>query len=161
MKKHILIAAVLTFSLAACTSTKRTASTDSNQDTTMASENKESQQDANTEAATDTSVAMTENASGGIAGQSNGSSGSMNNVQATGGSTETSFDYDDMFTELEMTDEQINSFRSGMEDFQTKQQSTVNGEMMGSIESERTRQLENILSEDQFTKYQKWEVDNN
>jgi len=160
MKKHIVIAAVLTFSLAACTGTKRTASTDANQDTTMASENTESQQVADTEAASDTSVAMTEKTSGGIAGQANGSSGAMNNVQATGGSTDTSFDYDDMFTELEMTDEQINSFRSGMEDFQTKQQNTANGEMMGSIESERTRQLENILSEDQLAKYQKWEADN-
>lgn len=167
MKKYILIAAVLTLSLAACTGTKRTASTDSNPDTTLASANTETQKDANTEAHQDANTetatettAMIENASGDMANRANGSSGAMNNVQATDDTYNTSPDYGDMFTELEMTDDQIDSFRSAMEDFKNKQQNTPNGEMLGSMESERTRQLETILSEDQFSKYQKWEADN-
>ncbi|HZJ18851.1 MAG TPA: hypothetical protein VFD35_00675 [Pricia sp.] len=69
-------------------------------------------------------------------------------------------DYDQMYADLEMRDDQIRAFKSAMDKFQQERVSKPNGEMMGSVEDERTRQLESILSEVQFQKYQKWQADN-
>lgn len=153
MKKYIAIATVLTVTLAACTGTKNTTSNNENGPTAV-------QQESSTPSS-NKNMTASENASGGILDQTNGSSGAMNNVQTFGENNTSSFDYDEMYSELEMTDDQISSFRAAMKDFQNKQVNTANGEMMGSIESERTRQLENILSEVQMVKYEKWQADNN
>ena len=64
--------------------------------------------------------------------------------------------YATMFTKLEMSKEQISTFTSEMNRFKNKQANTASGEMLGSIESEQTRQMESILSSAQYAKYEQW-----
>lgn len=64
--------------------------------------------------------------------------------------------YATMFTKLEMSKEQIRAFTSEMNRFKNKQANTASGEMLGSIESEQTRQMESILSSAQYAKYEQW-----
>ena len=84
----------------------------------------------------------------------------MNNVMAKGSTTTIRDEYADMFTKLEMSNEQISTFTAAMNRFKTKQANTPSGEMLGSIESERTRQLEEILSSGQYAKYEEWLANN-
>lgn len=76
---------------------------------------------------------------------------------ANGANTSMAFINMDMFGELEMTEKQISRYKSGMIAFQKKKVNMPNGEMLGDMPNERTRQLEKILSEEQFAKYQKWQ----
>ncbi|MEP2237841.1 MAG: hypothetical protein ABJI22_05740 [Maribacter sp.] len=69
-------------------------------------------------------------------------------------------EYATMFAKLEMSKEQISTFTSEMNRFKNKQANTASGEMLGSIESERTRQLEDILSSSQYAKYEQWLAEN-
>ena len=96
----------------------------------------------------------------GTAAQTNGSTGAMNNVQTNRTVKNSGVDYNQMYMDLEMDDDQIRTFKSGMDDFQKKRVNMPNGEMLGTMESERTRQLELILSEEQLAKYKDWQVDN-
>jgi len=64
--------------------------------------------------------------------------------------------YATMFTKLEMSKDQISTFTSEMNRFKSKQANTASGEMLGSIESEQTRQMESILSSAQYAKYEQW-----
>jgi len=64
--------------------------------------------------------------------------------------------YATMFTKLEMSKDQISTFTSEMNRFKNKQANTASGEMLGSIESEQTRQMESILSSAQYAKYEQW-----
>lgn len=91
----------------------------------------------------------------------NGSTGGNANlnVNATGPGT-SAIDYSQMYADLEMTDDQIRNFRMEMENFQSVQENTASGEMMGSLSEERDRQLENILTPDQFERYQDWKKSN-
>lgn len=90
---------------------------------------------------------------------SNGSSGANTNMNMITSSS-ASIDYSQLYEDLEMTDDQIQQFRSGMEDFQNQRVKTPSGEMMGSIDSERDRQMEAILSPAQLEKFKAWKRDN-
>ena len=68
--------------------------------------------------------------------------------------------YATMFIKLEMSKEQIRAFTSEMNRFKNKQANTASGEMLGSIESEQTRQMESILSSAQYAKYEQWLAEN-
>lgn len=68
--------------------------------------------------------------------------------------------YATMFTKLEMSKDQISTFTSEMNRFKNKQANTASGEMLGSIESEQTRQMESILSSAQYAKYEQWLAEN-
>ena len=68
--------------------------------------------------------------------------------------------YATMFTKLEMSKDQISTFTSEMNRFKSKQANTASGEMLGSIESEQTRQMESILSSAQYAKYEQWLAEN-
>lgn len=65
-----------------------------------------------------------------------------------------------MYLELQMTTDQIQRFENTMEDFTTRHQNTASGEMMGTVSDESDRQLENILSEEQYSAYETWKKDN-
>lgn len=59
-----------------------------------------------------------------------------------------------MITELQMINDRIQSFENAMKDFTTRQQKTANGEMMGTVNGQRDRQLEKILSKEQYSVYE-------
>lgn len=158
--KYIALLSVLAFTLIACSGTKNTTKNNTEMDKATVSDNTKMEHADGTPERAHDGTTVPGNTTGGIAGQTNGSTGAMNNLQAVGGAKSHSFDYEQMYTDLEMTDEQIRSFRSAMEDFQEKQVNMPNGEMLGSIESERTRQLKDILSSEQFKKYSQWQADN-
>ncbi|MDO6473376.1 hypothetical protein [Maribacter sp. 1_MG-2023] len=88
--------------------------------------------------------------------QVNESTGAMNNVATKNSSNSLGAEYSDMFTALEMSENQISIFKSSMERFKTKQANMAIGKILGSIESERTRQMEGILSSAQYAKYEQW-----
>jgi len=163
MKKQVITMAAIGLILVSCGGTKNTVKND----TTMYSgaanttESATAQKENSSSTNDDDSVSVAEKASGGMAGSVNGSSGAMNNVQANSNRASSSMDYDQMFADLQMTDDQISTFRAGMEDFQDKQANMPSGEMLGTIENERTKQLENVLSDAQLEKYQEWESNNN
>jgi len=156
MKNTIVITAALTLILTSCSSTKQT-STNQTETVTEQVSTEQNVTTANTNSETsNTSVIDQQN----TAAQANGSTGAMNNVMAKGSATTTRDEYADMFTKLEMSNEQISTFTAAMNRFKTKQANTPSGEMLGSIESERTRQLEEILSSGQYAKYEEWLVNN-
>ncbi len=93
----------------------------------------------------------------------NGSGGGNSNVNindATKTPVTEKTDNTQMYRALQMTDDQIQSFENAMEDFTTRRQNTANGEMMGTVTDEKERQLETILSEEQFSTYESWKKDN-
>lgn len=88
----------------------------------------------------------------------NGTTGGNANVNAgVSDSTEYNDDYDELYDSLNMTPDQIRTFELGMKEFSEKQRSSANGEMMGTVEDEKERQLKNILTEDQLTLYENHE----
>ena len=84
-----------------------------------------------------------------------------NNVQIKSGSSTSSEELTQMFGELEMNEDQIRSYKSAMKAFEERKRTKPNAEMLGSLESERTRQLEKILSTSQLEKYKEWQTANN
>lgn len=158
MKKIISIMAVSAFLLASCGSSKNVEN-----DTKIYSASERAMRDKKPEKEEqDMSMESTNSKTntGGVVAQTNGSTGAMNNVQANSAVINSGMDYEQMYTDLEMDDDQIKTFKSAMDDFQKKRVNMPNGEMLGSMESERTRQLELILSEEQLAKYKNWQVDN-
>ncbi|MUH34601.1 hypothetical protein D9O36_02000 [Zobellia amurskyensis] len=157
MKKHILTAAVLAFALTACTGTKKATMNKTDDEMTA------QQTSRPTVSSIENSSTEIDNVSGGVAAQTNGSTGAMNNVQATRTSN-TSYNSammnSSIYEEIGMTEDQITAYEAAMENFENKKRNAPNGEMLGSIESERTRQMKSILSEDQFETYQNWEFEN-
>ncbi|MUH38322.1 hypothetical protein D9O36_20935 [Zobellia amurskyensis] len=165
MIKNILSIAVLAIFLTSCKSTKKSTNINENNN------------DISAQQKTSTILTSKENSSvdseevpGGVAAQVNGSTGAMNNVQASTGngnvtnslrtnSSSSSMD-NQMFTDLGMTDEQISAYKTAIEKFNSKKRNMANGDMLGSVESERSRQMKAILSDDQFTKFQNWEAKN-
>lgn len=87
----------------------------------------------------------------------NGSTGGNANLYTNGTNAVASdIDYSEMYTAIEMTDNQIRDFETEMENFKNMQKNTANGEMMGTLSTERDRQLESILTSEQLEKYQDW-----
>ena len=161
MIKQLILASMATFTLVACSGTKKTTEKNNDSDNEMVSTDVKMQE----EPKSTNEPKNNSNSSGqivvGTAAQANGSTGAMNNTLANISPNNSTDDYNSMFTALNMTDEQINTFNTAMNRFKKKQKNTASGEMLGSIESERTRQLENILSSEQFAKYEKLEMGNN
>lgn len=158
MKKQLSIMAAVTFLLASCGSSKNVEN-----DTKLYSASERAMQADNSEKETSNRSMEDTNSStnsGGLVAQTNGSTGAMNNVQANSTVKSPGLDYTQMYMDLEMNDDQIRTFRSAMEDFQKKRVNMPNGEMLGSMESERKRQLELILTDEQLAKYKDWQVEN-
>lgn len=154
MKNKILATLVLTVVLASCSGTKKTTSNTEKTDTVVSAE-KENTENSNT-----TSQVSNASTQPNIAVQTNGSTGAMSNSMAKTNTKSTSKENSQMFKALEMSEEQVTTYNAAMNQFKTKQANMPSGEMLGSIESERTRQLKNILSSAQFAKYEKWQADN-
>tara|TARA_R110000764_G_scaffold14550_12_gene41480 strand:- start:698 stop:1165 length:468 start_codon:yes stop_codon:yes gene_type:complete len=154
MKNKILATLVLTVVLASCSGTKKTTSYTEKIDTVVSAE-KENTENSNT-----TSQVSNASTQPNIAVQTNGSTGAMSNSMAKTNTKSTSKENSQMFKALEMSEEQVTTYNTAMNQFKTKQANMPSGEMLGSIESERTRQLKNILSSAQFAKYEKWQADN-
>ncbi|WP_424002564.1 hypothetical protein [Maribacter sp. IgM3_T14_3] len=139
MKIKMISMLALTIVLTSCYSTKKT-STKNSKDSMAA------QETSNT---TSNTAVITNNST------------TLNNETSTAiKSSNSSKEYAPMYSSLEMTDEQIRKFSTAMDQFKSKQANMASGEMLGTIESERTRQLETILSSSQLAKYEKWLIDN-
>lgn len=154
MKNKILATLVLTVVLASCSGTKKTTSNTEKTDTVVSAE-KENTENSNT-----TSQVSKASIQPNISVQTNGSTVAMSNSMAKTNTKSTSKENSQMFKALEMSEEQVTTYNAAMNQFKTKQANMPSGEMLGSIESERTRQLKNILSSAQFAKYEKWQADN-
>ena len=156
MKNKIVLTAALTLIFASCSSTKKT-STNNTETTTEQVNNDQNTTTSSSEMDAEDSSAISQQ---NMAAQANGSTGAMNNLMAQGSSKTIASEYAEMFSKLEMSDEQISTFTSAMHRFKTKQANMPSGEMLGSIENERTRQLEEILSSGQYAKYEEWLANN-
>ncbi|WP_430424021.1 hypothetical protein [Maribacter litoralis] len=158
MKNKIVLTAALTLILASCSSTKKisTNNTETTTEQVSAVQNTSTSSSSSEIDAEDSSAISQQN----MAAQANGSTGAMNNLMAQGSSKTIASEYAEMFSKLEMSDEQISTFTSAMHRFKTKQANMPSGEMLGSIENERTRQLEEILSSGQYAKYEEWLANN-
>lgn len=70
---------------------------------------------------------------------------------------------DELFAELNMTDEQIAKYKKIDEKYRTKMRATMNGNDRGAmatkikaLQEERTEEVKGILSAEQFQQYLKW-----
>jgi hypothetical protein len=90
------------------------------------------------------------------AAQYNGSTGGNDVILATEESDREPTDYTEMYTATGMTQDQIMELETAMKRFMKSATTRPNGEMMGTLESERERQLKTILSPQQFKKYAEW-----
>ncbi len=159
MKKHILYLSVMVLILSiACNAAK---------DTTSRPVNQETAQEGNNETKDMSMTDDNQETQGGygdtnaIQGANGSTGGNMNiNTDTMTDSWRSGLNSSQMYADLNMTDEQIRSFEMAMTAFQEKQKSTANGEMLGTLESERDRQLENILTTEQFHKYEEWKANN-
>lgn len=88
----------------------------------------------------------------------NGSTGANVNVNSASlkAPTNSEEDLSKMYEELKMTTVQINQLERAMDNFISKQRNSPNGKMMGTVASERQRQLKQILSDEQYAAYEKW-----
>ena len=162
MKNKLIIGTIMTVILASCSgtnkiSTNNSSSTVQTEDTSENNSTQTMSESPNTEK--EETKSSTEQTST-MAINVNGSTGAMNNVMARSNAANTPSEENKMFKALHMTDEQINKFNSAMDHFKKRQANTASGEMFGSIESERDRQLETILSKEQFSRYKQWQSDN-
>ncbi|WP_300024559.1 hypothetical protein [uncultured Maribacter sp.] len=89
-----------------------------------------------------------------------GSADAMNKTEVQSTSESFKSEYADLFSELKMNKDQISTFTAAMNRFKEQQANTASGEILGNIDSERTRQLENILSSSQYAKYEQWMAKN-
>ncbi len=93
----------------------------------------------------------------------NGSGGGNSNVNINDATTTPvtkNTDNSQMYKELQMTNDQIQSFENAMEDFTTRRQNTASGEIMGTLSDEKDRQLGKVLSEEQYATYETWKKNN-
>ncbi|WP_086478315.1 hypothetical protein [Arenibacter amylolyticus] len=92
----------------------------------------------------------------------NGSTGANVNVNSASlkAPTNSEEDLSKMYEELKMTTDQINQLERAMDNFISKQRNSPNGKMMGTVASERQRQLKQILSDEQYAAYEKWKSRN-
>lgn len=139
MKIKMISILALTIVLTSCSSTKKT-STENSKDSMVAQE--------------------TSNTTSNIAVLNNNTTTLNNKTSTARKSSNSANEYAPMYSSLEMTDEQIRKFSTAMDQFKSKQANMASGEMLGTIESERTRQLETVLSSSQLAKYEKWVIDN-
>lgn len=139
MKIKIISMLALTIVLTSCSSTKKT-STKNSKDSMAVQE--------------------TSNTTSNTADINNNSTTLNNKTSTARKSSNSTNEYAPMYSSLEMTDEQIRKFSTAMDQFKSKQANMASGEILGTIESERTRQLETILSSSQLAKYEKWLMDN-
>ncbi|MGO4920243.1 hypothetical protein [Maribacter spongiicola] len=139
MKIKMISMLALTIVLTSCSSTKKT-STENSKDSMVAQE--------------------TSNTTSNTAVINNNRTTLNNETSTARKSSNSTNEYAPMYSSLEMTDEQIRKFSTAMDQFKGKQANMASGEMLGTIENERTRQLETILSSSQLAKYEKWLMDN-
>lgn len=99
---------------------------------------------------------------GGVVSQTNGSTGAMASTQMSPNVSPVVDDTDlkKMYKDLQMTDEQIQTFEKSMRDFNESVKYHANGEILGTVGNEQERQLKKILKEDQWNKYLKWKKGN-
>lgn len=90
------------------------------------------------------------------AAQYNGTTGGNDVIFATEGSNREVVDYTEMYTATGMDQDQIAELETAMKKFMESTANRPNGEMMGTLESERERQLRSILTPEQFKKYVDW-----
>jgi len=77
-------------------------------------------------------------------------------MEVGGESLSYSNDFSEVYTEANMTADQIESFESALEEFEKRKRTNANGEMFGTTKDEAKRQLREILSDDQYSAYESW-----
>ncbi len=168
MKKNILIIiffAACTMVMFSCKSNKSVnmpSERETAANTNM--EEREDSQSANGTNANETSAkeATESEEVGGVVTQTGGSTGAAGSAQmpTSGQSTASTKDYDTMYSQLQMTEEQIQQFNMGMKEFSESVAKDPNGAMRGTIESEQDRQLGAILTDEQLRAYEDWKKNN-
>lgn len=128
-------------------------------DTTINPERNQNQETvANAEMNSTTPESDTRSSNTNAINTANGTTGGNANIYA--GVSETGYDsndYDEIYESLNMTSDQIRTFEIAMKEFREKKRNSANGEMMGTLENEKERQLKNILTEDQLTLYENYQ----
>jgi hypothetical protein len=103
--------------------------------------------------------AMPEDAAGvGPAAQTGGSTGASNILKmgTEDPETGTAINLEAIYSELEMTDEQIQKFSTSMGNEQLNTLQNASGELPGNLYENMESELESILDKEQFQKYQEW-----
>ncbi|WP_089262635.1 hypothetical protein [Maribacter sedimenticola] len=157
MIKYAISTIAVTLIMASCSSSKQTVATDPGSSTSTTEVTTNTAKTQAPEVPTD--MENTDNTPGHLnvspAAQANGSTGAMNNQLAKSSSTESLENDKTLFATLGMTKDQINTYNAAMDRFKKQQKNMASGEMMGSIDSERKRQLEEILTTEQYDMYKK------
>lgn len=153
--KQILCTMLVTLFLTSCSSSKKLVTTDKDSSTHEVTNNTHRAEVTESTTATNNLSDTPSHLNVGAAAQVNGATGAMNNQLAKSSATKKFNDDSTLFNALGMTNEQMNAFKAAMNRFKKQQKTTASGEMMGSVESERNRQLKDILTADQYHKYEK------
>ncbi len=76
------------------------------------------------------------------------------NYQTTQGSSEDWANLTQLYTDLEMSSQQIDQFQNAMHKYQKRLGGSSSNKVTRSLGAERTKQLKDILSDEQFKKFQ-------
>lgn len=144
MKKMMLLNVIIASSIFASCATNKQITTTQNNET-------ETSEDTYQKVTENVWVTDTEQESPSTA---SGNGIEMDSVQVRTSISETNtFDYESMFNRLQMDQNQIREFKMAMEKFKNERDNSVSGEVMGTIEDERNRQLTSILTPKQLEIY--------
>jgi hypothetical protein len=103
--------------------------------------------------------AMPEDAAGvGPAARTGGTTGASNNLKMGTENKETAIEVnlEDLYDRLEMTDEQIEKFRTAMGNDQLNRLKNTSGELPGNLYENMESVLEPLLDQAQFEEYREW-----
>jgi Spy/CpxP family protein refolding chaperone len=95
---------------------------------------------------------------GGVVTENSGTTGAASGAQmdTSGQPSGEPDNLDAMFTHLNMTNEQIQAFKNGMQDFSQSFSGNSEDERQDAIREEQKRQLQAILSPKQLEAYSEW-----
>lgn len=156
----IITAAVLLICLACGARKNAQTPMETDQQAMVSNDNSGSQANTAPENSANGGQNMDDSNNSGQANENSTSASSNVNAGITTPSNKMVTDNSQMYTELKMTDDQIQSFEKAMEEFTSRKNNTANGEMMGTEADEEDRQLETILLPEQYPAYQTWKIDN-
>ncbi|WP_405384153.1 hypothetical protein [Maribacter sp. LLG6340-A2] len=159
--RQILYAIVVTFCLTSCSSSKQISVDNTGSSTGKVTNNTTQSETPEPSTTGENSTNTPSHLNVSAAAQANGSTGAMNNQMAKSNAKDGIANDQSMFTTLNMTNDQIKSYNAAMKRFKEQQKNRASGEIMGSIESERSRQLKDILTQEQYEMYKKIERSGN
>ncbi len=161
MRQNIVLS-ILILCLIACRGTKKVPSDNRSGNTVSATRNNSREGENNLlrskTNSEDTTYASSNSGSRGVASQTNGSTRTVGKAELSSKEVSEISDTDlkSMYKELSMTEDQVITFERSMREFKQTIKNSPNGEMLGTIGNEQDRQLQKILTNNQWDKYQLW-----